>query len=165
RPVGWFHFSHGHCTGRTLGAVLAALPAAAKATAVAQLGFDPAAVEEVPPPTDADAPPPDADAGAGVRPDDEAIRHTDVGNARRLVGAYGAALRYCAPWKQWLVWDGRRWARDDRLAVRERAKTITSAMLHEASALPTGDRQKALAEHALRSQKVERLRGMIELAQ
>jgi putative DNA primase/helicase len=97
--------------------------------------------------------------------DDEDIRLTDVGNARRLVAAYGAELRYCAAWKKWLVWDGRRWTRDDRQVVREHAKAITSAMLHEASALPTGDLQKAIAEHALRSQKVDRLRGMIELAQ
>jgi len=161
RPLGWFHCSHAHCSSRALADVLAALPAAATATARAQLGFDPDAVEEVPPPTDADAPPPDT----GARPDDEAVRLTDVGNAQRLVAAFGHAMRYCAPWKKWLVWDGRRWARDDRQRVREYAKAVTSAMLREAAELPAGDGQKALAEHALRSQKADRLRGMLELAQ
>jgi putative DNA primase/helicase len=108
---------------------------------------------------------PAADTHARPAAADDIIRLTDVGNARRLVAAHGEDLRYCAPWKKWLVWDGCRWARDERQVPRERAKAITSAMLHEASALPTGDLQKALAEHALRSQKVERLRGMIELAQ
>jgi hypothetical protein len=93
------------------------------------------------------------------------IRLTDVGNARRLVAAYGEELRYCAPWKKWLVWDGRRWARDEQQLVREHAKAVTCEMLQEAAELPTGDYQTALAEHALRSQKVERLRGMIECAQ
>jgi putative DNA primase/helicase len=102
----------------------------------------------------------------GARPADDAdIRLTDVGNARRLVAAHGAELRYCASWKKWLVWDGRRWARDERQLVREHAKAVTGAMLHEAAELPAGDLQKALAEHALRSQKVDRLRGMIDLAQ
>jgi putative DNA primase/helicase len=168
RPVGWFHCSHGHCTGRTLAAVLAALPVAAKATARTQLGFDPELVEEVPPPTDADAPPPDAGAGGAVdisTADDEAVRRTDVGNAQRLVAAFGHAMRYCAPWKRWLVWDGGRWARDDRQRVREYAKTVTRDMLHEAADLPAGDRQRALVEYALRSQKADRLRAMIELAQ
>src|SRR5262249_6343408 len=41
----------------------------------------------------------------------------------------------------------------------------TRAMLHEAADLPAGAEQRALAEHALHSQKVERLRGLIELAQ
>jgi putative DNA primase/helicase len=97
--------------------------------------------------------------------DADDVRLTDVGNAQRFVTAYGEELRYCAPWKKWLVWDGRRWARDERHQVREYAKAVTRAMLHEAADLPAGAVQQALAEHALRSQKVERLRGMIELAQ
>jgi putative DNA primase/helicase len=96
---------------------------------------------------------------------DDAVRLTDVGNASRLIARYGNELRYCAAWKKWLVWDGRRWARDDRQRVREYAKAVTRTMLHEAAALPAGAPQKALAEHALRSQKAERLRGMIDLAQ
>jgi putative DNA primase/helicase len=95
---------------------------------------------------------------------DDAVRLTDVGNASRLVARYGNELRYCAAWKKWLVWDGRRWAWDDRQRVREYAKAVTRDMLHHAAELPNG-LQKAVAEHALRSQKADRLRGMIDLAQ
>src|SRR4029453_5128034 len=43
--------------------------------------------------------------GAALAPD--AVRLTDVGNARRLVATYEDAVRYCAVWKKWLLWGGR----------------------------------------------------------
>lgn len=33
---------------------------------------------------------------------------TDLGNARRLVRAFGADIRFLAAAQAWLVWDGRR---------------------------------------------------------
>ena len=38
---------------------------------------------------------------------------TDLGNARRLVHRHGRNLRYCWLWRKWLVWDGKRWVKDD----------------------------------------------------
>jgi putative DNA primase/helicase len=104
--------------------------------------------------------------GAATGPGTAAdIQLTDVGNAQRLVALSGGSLRYCAPWKSWLRWDGRRWARDDRHQVREDAKALTRAMLHTAADRADDDEQRDLTVHALRSQKVERLRAMLECAQ
>jgi putative DNA primase/helicase len=58
-----------------------------------------------------------------------------------------------------------RWTRDERDAVMARAKAITANMFREAAELPTSHAQKALVDHALRSQRAERLRGMVRLAQ
>jgi len=93
------------------------------------------------------------------------IRLTDVGNARRLVAAHGKNLRYCKTWKSWLVWDGRCWVKDDRDQVMEYAKATIAAFFRDAAAAPTRAEQYRLAAHALRSQHVARLRGMILLAQ
>ena len=41
------------------------------------------------------------------------IRETDLGNARRLVRLHGENLRYCHPWRKWLVWTGTHWEIDD----------------------------------------------------
>jgi len=38
--------------------------------------------------------------------------HNDHGNAVRLITLHGRDLRYCYPFKKWLVWDGQRWAVD-----------------------------------------------------
>jgi putative DNA primase/helicase len=47
-----------------------------------------------------------------TEPQQDNIHLTDLGNARRVVKRHGADLRYCGPWKTWLVWDGRRWMED-----------------------------------------------------
>ena len=53
---------------------------------------------------------------------------TDLGNARRMIAAHGADLRYCPAWRDWFVWDEARWARDVSLEVVRRAKaTVPSA--------------------------------------
>src|SRR4029450_519476 len=41
---------------------------------------------------------------------------TDYGNARRLVAAHGADLRYVPVWNKWLAWDGMRWGPSPTLA-------------------------------------------------
>src|SRR5262245_3761438 len=96
---------------------------------------------------------------------DDPIHLTDVGNARRLVAAHGADLRYCKAWKTWLVWDGCRWVRDQRDQVIEYAKAITAEFFREAAAAHDPDTQRRLAKHALGSQRAERVRAMVLLAQ
>lgn len=46
----------------------------------------------------------------------------DSGNAVRLIKACGRDLHYCPPMRKWLVWDGMRWAVDDRGAALQMAK-------------------------------------------
>lgn len=47
--------------------------------------------------------------------------HTDTGNAERLAFYFGQDLRYVSDWSQFLVWDGRRWARDRTFELQRRA--------------------------------------------
>jgi P4 family phage/plasmid primase-like protien len=108
---------------------------------------------------------PEHDTPATARDPDDTIRLTDVGNARRLVAEHGEDLRYCKKWKSWLVWDGRRWARDDRDQVIEYAKAVTAEFFRDAAAAHDPDTQGMLVGHALRSQRAERLRAMVLLAQ
>lgn len=50
---------------------------------------------------------------------------TDWGLAQKLVGLHGEDLRYVPSWKSWLVWDGKRWVKDDTdEAVRRVKQTI-----------------------------------------
>jgi putative DNA primase/helicase len=58
------------------------------------------------------------------------------GNGRRLVDAYSDRLRFVKPWKSWLVWDGRRWRRDDETdEVMQMMTDICRDMLKEAWAI------------------------------
>jgi putative DNA primase/helicase len=88
---------------------------------------------------------------------------TDVGNGERLVALHGRDLRWIPRWKTWLVWDGRRWARDETGEVERRAKGVVRRMFADAAALSGDDRQQ-LAQHAFRSEAVGRLDAMTRLA-
>jgi putative DNA primase/helicase len=53
---------------------------------------------------------------------------TDRGNAERVVARHGHDLRFCHPWKQWLVWDGRRWQEDATAEAVGRIKETQAAL-------------------------------------
>jgi len=92
---------------------------------------------------------------------------TDMGNARRLVNLHGPELRYITELKKWLVWDGCRWLIDgDGLIMRGAKDTATSIYFEATIASQAGDEEmaKKLAAHASKTQSVNRLKAMIELA-
>ena len=96
---------------------------------------------------------------------DASSRHhlTDLGNARRLVDAHGADLHYTEA-HGWLVWDDRRWARDETGEVMRRAKATALALYREAIAISDPEQRKPMLAHARQSQNVGRLKAMITLA-
>jgi hypothetical protein len=70
---------------------------------------------------------------AQARSSDEAepANLTDEGNARRLISRDGKDLRYCCPWRKWLVWGGGRWRVDDVLKATERVKAMADELYRE----------------------------------
>ena len=104
----------------------------------------------------------------GGRLDDEtaeAFHTTDLGNSRRLVAWEGGDLRYCHPWKRWLVWDGGAWGVDDRGEVVKRAKSTVARIYREASEAADEQTRKALAKHAASSESERSIRAMINLSE
>ena len=89
---------------------------------------------------------------------------TDLGNAERLVDRYGATLRYCEPWNDWLTWTGKRWMVDDTGTVARCAKLTVRSIGAEASALDDDERRTALLKHAARSEAQGRIAAMVTLA-
>jgi putative DNA primase/helicase len=106
------------------------------------------------------APPPEAPALADTLPPPH---RTDVGNGERLVGRAGRDLRYCHPWSQWLVWDGRRWKVDDTAAAVRSAKATARAILEEAAALG-GDELKQHVRWWRESEGSSRINAMLTMA-
>src|ERR1041385_5290972 len=88
---------------------------------------------------------------------------TDLGNAERLVAAHGDELRHVPAWG-WLVWTGRAWERNDKLAI-ERAKATVRAIYGAARDEPDENRRKALAQHAAHSEARHRITAMLGLAE
>lgn len=96
------------------------------------------------------------------------VHLTDAGNALNLVTAYGSGLRYCWPWRKWLIWDSTRWKRDDTGLIHRRAKETVKMMFRAAAVGKDGDDadiNRDQARHAMRSESIRALRAMSELAQ
>lgn len=89
---------------------------------------------------------------------------TDTGNAERLVARFGHGLRFCHPWKKWLVWILSRWKKDDTAAVNRMAKQTVRAMYREASCLSDPVDAEAHAKHKSSSEKRDRRNAMMDLA-
>lgn len=73
-------------------------------------------------------------------PTDSALnpyRGTDDANADLFLQQHGADTRYCPPWKEWLIWTGTHWRRDDRLDI-ERLAADVPKLLRERAARLTG---------------------------
>jgi putative DNA primase/helicase len=95
---------------------------------------------------------------------------TDVGNGWRFVHRYGAEVRYCPPRRKWLVWDGKRWAWDEKKRVVELAKATVAHIREEAWAFDDEQdktheaKRKALLAHAHASEAAGRIKAMLEMA-
>lgn len=79
--------------------------------------------------------PPDGggDADAGEQwPDLTHYPLTDSGNGERIVAMFGRDLRWCIEMQKWLVWDGKRWAVDDRNVATQKAKKMARVLYGQA---------------------------------
>lgn len=90
-------------------------------------------------------------------------RFTDTGNAERFVQQHGDDVRFVPEWG-WLVYDGRRWRRDE-LAARELAKATARSIYGEAARERDREKQDRLVRWARESQSAGRLSAMLWTAQ
>lgn len=100
--------------------------------------------------------------GARINPDDLL---TDTYNARALVRDHGQALRYCYPWKSWLVWTGTHWQRDTSGTALRLAKQTIRRLAGQAETLTDDQAVTALLTHIKKSLSTAALKAMLENAQ
>jgi putative DNA primase/helicase len=90
---------------------------------------------------------------------------TDTGNSERFVAAANGNLRYCHPWKKWLVWsNGRCWQVDHTGAAMRLSKRVVREIYKEAARAKDERLRQAIAEWAQKSEKAERRKAMVDLA-
>jgi len=88
---------------------------------------------------------------------------TDLGNGQRMVDATTGRLCYVDKWKQWLVWDGRRWARGDDAGVAMLAHKVALSIYDDISKQPD-DKRKEYIKWATNSESSQRLDAMVKTA-
>ncbi|HEV8177669.1 MAG TPA: phage/plasmid primase, P4 family [Gemmatimonadales bacterium] len=89
---------------------------------------------------------------------------TDTGNATRLAQAHGKRLRYARS-HGWLMYDGKRWARDEKHLVIECAKATVRGLYAEAAQEANPFKRKEIAEWAQTSESANRIVAMVKLAE
>jgi putative DNA primase/helicase len=90
---------------------------------------------------------------------------TDLGNAERMLRVHGQDLRYCHASGSWFTWDGRRWRKTSREAIRGWAIAVVRSIYREAAdpSLSDSDR-RALGNWAVRSKFEQRINALVSLA-
>lgn len=89
---------------------------------------------------------------------------TDLGNAECMVHRHGLDVRYCHPWKKWLIWDGTRWRTDDTAAAERFAIETVRLFYAEASRTENDDSRKALVDWGRKCESRQKRDAMIDTA-
>jgi hypothetical protein len=96
--------------------------------------------------------------------DAESRRLTDLGNAERLLNLHGENIRFC-PQVGWLIWNEKRWRKDELGEILARAKETVRLIYTKAQNTKVDERRQAIARHAAKSESRERINAMVTLAQ
>jgi putative DNA primase/helicase len=94
------------------------------------------------------------------------IQFTDSTNADRLVKEFGRDIRFMAPWKKWVVWNGKYWETDESGAlVHEKGLEMVRNIYDEL--LRTDDHRERLdiEKYGMLSESVRRRKAFVEAAQ
>jgi putative DNA primase/helicase len=87
----------------------------------------------------------------------------DIGNAERLNAKFGEDIRYCFPYKGWLIWDEICWKHDAKGRIFEMARQTARSIIDEAWAAEDSKRNDIL-KHVKKSCQSYALKAMIEQA-
>jgi putative DNA primase/helicase len=92
------------------------------------------------------------------------LQFTDTTNAYRLLAEHGKDIRYNAPWKKWIVWDGKHWELDDGYLIHDRGLQMIRGIYAEL--LKTADYRDRLdiEKHAMQSESARRRKAFVEVA-
>lgn len=91
-------------------------------------------------------------------------RLTDLGNAERFAYENAETLRYCQPYGAWMIFDGKRWVRDNSNAIVSLVKKSIRGGYAAISQMTDGSRRAEIAGWLAASESASRVRACTELA-
>jgi putative DNA primase/helicase len=94
----------------------------------------------------------------------EAFKCTDTGNAERFAVQQRDRARYVGAWRQWLIWDGKRWRPDDTCTIDLLAKETARSIDDEVARETDDEERKKLRTHAAKTESRFGRESMVALA-
>jgi putative DNA primase/helicase len=89
---------------------------------------------------------------------------SDLGNAERFVDMHGDKVRWCPARKSFFLYDGTRWAPDERGHVVKLAHETARSIFKDAAHETDEAKQKEIAKFAVASQNKNRIDGLLSQA-
>jgi P4 family phage/plasmid primase-like protien len=89
---------------------------------------------------------------------------TELGNAERFVAQYGNKIRYCIDNKEWYIYDGKRWEKDEKDQIFLLAEDAIRRLFESADAIDDGEVAEAVRKHARASESLNKLKAMMTLS-
>ncbi len=89
---------------------------------------------------------------------------SDFFNAAMMIDDWGRDIRFCSPWKKWLIWDDCRWKVDELRVIWDMGKLSIESMVEKAPLMTSTDEALALMAHARRSSTARKVDAMLTTA-
>lgn len=96
---------------------------------------------------------------------DAQMNNTELGNAERLIRAFGNNLRHCKPLGGWMVWSGTCWVPDRTRVVDQHLGDIVRSLHARSLVAKTPEKSAELKKWAMRSEDHTVWSGSLALAQ
>lgn len=94
----------------------------------------------------------------------EKLHYTDLGNSEMMTALHGENIKFCSSWKKWFVWDGTKWAIDERKEIWQKATQTIKHMYKLGMKIRDLDKRSSFMSHVVKTESVNKIRAMIELA-
>jgi putative DNA primase/helicase len=92
------------------------------------------------------------------------LQFTDSTNAYRLVKEFGKDIRYIAPWKKWIVWDGSHWQADSGALIHAKGLEMVRNIYSEIYKTADYRDRLDIEKYAIQSESVRRRKAFVEAA-
>ena len=90
------------------------------------------------------------------------LQFTDSTTAYRMLKECGKSIRYIAPWKKWIVWNGVYWKADSGALIHTKALEIVRSIYAEIHKTADYRERLEIEKYAIQSESVRRRKAFVE---
>jgi len=90
------------------------------------------------------------------------LQFTDSTTAYRMLKQYGNDIRYIAPWKKWVVWNGTHWVADSGALIYTKALEVVRSIYSEIYKTADYRERFEIEKYAIQGESVRRRKAFVE---